>query len=439
MPGPLWVGVDDTDSPAGGCTTYALTEVLEAARQTGLDLIGEPRIVRLNPNVPFKTRGNAALSARVGHGRGPRRRQGVGPGGVLWSYSRGVAPTPEERRRFLDRAWEAVLRSTPRAETRTDPALVALDRPLPPDLYRAAVSRLVEVADVERQLQDRTAWVRTEGSRQGLVGAAASISWPGRRATWEAITYRAPERRGTPRALDAGSVRAVQERYPDLFLCFDRRTRRLLVAPHTSCPILYGIRSRTRAPLGRALASVDSEPVERWMIFRTNQGTGDHLTPRSIGELRPYDAARVRGTIGGEPARGVGGHVRWTLNGPRDSRLACMAFEPTKTLPVVAAQLRPGDRVELWGGRGEDPLFRVEGIRILGHGRGPTGGRPPVCERCHRRTESMGTLRGYRCRLCHLRYPPERFERVDPRRPPLGTYHPTPSARRHLAPLGPEP
>src|SRR2546421_10712520 len=66
----LWIGVDDTDSLQGMCTTFLATEIVRDLTQD-LDLIGYPRLVRLNPNIPWKTRGNGAVCIRVGNGRGP--------------------------------------------------------------------------------------------------------------------------------------------------------------------------------------------------------------------------------------------------------------------------------------------------------------------------------------------------------------------------------
>src|ERR1700704_2607003 len=65
----LRIGVDDTDSLRGMCTTFLATELVRDLTKTW-DLIGFPRLVRLNPNIPWKTRGNGAICVRIGHGRG---------------------------------------------------------------------------------------------------------------------------------------------------------------------------------------------------------------------------------------------------------------------------------------------------------------------------------------------------------------------------------
>jgi tRNA(Ile2)-agmatinylcytidine synthase len=406
----------------------------------GVDLIGEPRLVRLNPNIPWKTRGNAALSARFGVGSGRRRRVGEIDGAPVWSYARGRGLSKSRGSRWREAAWTRLLGASRTGEPGTDPALVAVDRPLPADLYWAAVREVVAVSTVRGLLRQHGAFVRTAGSERGIVGAAAAIAWPETRPTWELIAYRSPERWDRPRDVDAESVRAARREYPDLFLCDDPRTRRLLVAPHTPCPILYGLRgTRPAAPL-RARHRVRSEPVARWVLFRTNQGSGDHLTPRSVRELSEFHSAIVDGTIASMPLSLTGGHVRFSVVDAAGSAMTCLAFEPTKTLPRVARSLLPGDRVRVWGGRNAEPSFRIEGIELVALGTRRARARPPECGACHRSTRSMGHLRGYRCSGCHRRWPPEAA--LVAAAPPAfapGVYHPTPSARRHLAPRGPEP
>ena len=53
------IGIDDTDSLKGGCTTYMTTLLVKEFAE--YDLIGYPRLVRLNPMIPIKTRGNGAV------------------------------------------------------------------------------------------------------------------------------------------------------------------------------------------------------------------------------------------------------------------------------------------------------------------------------------------------------------------------------------------
>ncbi len=435
----MWIGIDDTDSPRGGCTTWVLTELLALARDRDIDLIGLPRLVRLNPNVPWKTRGNAALSARFGRGTGPRTVVGEIDGRIIWSYCHGRELSVPEAAEWESAAWDVVRRSSQQGVPGTDPAMVTAPRRPPARLYWRTVREIVPIAEARHAVRDVDGTIRTLGSPRGLVGAAASLAWPGRRATFEAISYRVPERVGQPRTVDADSVRRAQRTYPDLFLCWDDRTRRLLVAPHTPCPILYGLRSRTSEAAKRARRLVRSEPVDRWVLFRTNQGTGDHLRGVDIGSLTPLTSGRLRGRVSAPARTRPGGHVTFPFVDASGRVIECVVFEPTKTLPRVARVLDVGDRIAVWGSRGIEPTLRIEGIEVLRWSAARGARLPPRCTRCSRAAHSMGRARGYRCRSCGARWPPESGRRAGRPPPfPLGVYHPTPSARRHLAPLGPE-
>jgi tRNA(Ile2)-agmatinylcytidine synthase len=430
------IGIDDTDSPRGGCTTWLLTELVRVAREERLDLLGEPRLVRLNPNVPWKTRGNAALALTVGHGAGTPMVVGELAGAPVVAYRRGRELSAEESERLLDRAWRTVEDGAPR-DPGTDPALVAVRGPLAPQLYWSAVRERVRVGETERALRGAGASVRVRSGRRGIIGAAAAIAWPARRRTWELIAYRAPARWGTPRSVSAASVRAAASEHPQLFLCHDPATRRLLVAPHTACPILFGLRSTTAEAALTARGTIVAESVDRWMLFRTNQGTGDHLVPRTAAQLGGYRSGVVSGSVLRPIRRLAGGHVRFELRDRDGDELRCLAFEPTKTLPDIARRLLPRDRLTVWGSGGRAGGLRLEGIRVVRLARAGRR-RPPSCPGCARTTRSLGRGRGWRCDRCRRRWPPEaaRWSGL-PRTLAPGVYHPTPSARRHLAPLAP--
>jgi tRNA(Ile2)-agmatinylcytidine synthase len=435
-----WVGIDDTDSPQGGCTTFVLTELLRVAEEHGVDLIGHPRLVRLNPNAPGRTRGNAALSARFGRGRGPGRTVGRVEATAVRAFARGDPLPRAAEERFLEAAWGAVRRSSAYPAPRTDPAMVASRRRLPADLYWEAVRRQLSVAPVAALLEGLGAWHRHLGSDSGLVGAAAAVSWPGGHPTWELIAYREPGRGGARRGPSARSLARLERRYPELFQCRDRRTRRVLVTPHTPCPILLGLRATSPARLPAALGELDTEPVSRWVVFRSNQGTGDHLVDRPVAALAPYDSARLTGAVESPPRPMPGGHWWFRLlDRGGASAIDCVAFEPTKTLPPVVRRLVPGDRVRLWGSLGSGPPFRIEGVELVAARPRSQLGPLPKCAACQARLRSLGRLRGYRCSRCSRRYPPEIRPSVGVGVPPArGVYHPTPSARRHLAPRAPE-
>ena len=63
----MHIGFDDTDSTRQGCTTYVAALLVAELEKLNAKFLDYPRLVRLNPNVPWKTRGNGALCLTIEH------------------------------------------------------------------------------------------------------------------------------------------------------------------------------------------------------------------------------------------------------------------------------------------------------------------------------------------------------------------------------------
>ena len=136
----FFVGFDDTDSPRGLCTTFLATQVI--SEFSDFDLIGYPSLVRLNPNIPWKTRGNGAVSVRFGKGAGRPFWAGRFGEAEVRAYPRsGECLVRLEH--LLERLDRVVLANSARGEKATNPA-VFVSRQRPPEaLYTNAVRELV--------------------------------------------------------------------------------------------------------------------------------------------------------------------------------------------------------------------------------------------------------------------------------------------------------
>lgn len=188
----LIIAADDTDSSTWMCTTFLATELVRALPD--LDVIGLPRLVRLNPAVPWKTRGNGAICIRVGKGTGrPRPIGRIGEREIL-SYARSVQePDPDD---VLDRCRPVLERWSQLDDS--DPGLVVSSRPPRPDLYLRAVSEIIAKQDAVNALHDVDAKTYELNSGRGLIGAAAAASWSPRDRTYEVLTYRRQDLWGSP-------------------------------------------------------------------------------------------------------------------------------------------------------------------------------------------------------------------------------------------------
>ena len=58
----LHIGFDDTDSLRGSCTTHLATLIIHEIFDQ-VSFLDFPNLIRLNPNIPYKTRGNGGRSA----------------------------------------------------------------------------------------------------------------------------------------------------------------------------------------------------------------------------------------------------------------------------------------------------------------------------------------------------------------------------------------
>jgi tRNA(Ile2)-agmatinylcytidine synthase len=390
---------DDTDSTRGGCTTYLALRLLR--RLGRLDLIGPPRLVRLNPNVPHKTRGNGAIALRLGHGRGAARRIGFDAQGDLWAYAEGDPPSEPEMLRVFEQARRLVEAEARVDEAGTNPGLVAAPEPLPEHLYWNAVRRYVSAHEGLQALGHVGARFAGWKNGRGLIGAASAAAWPAQRGTFEWIAYRTPQQWGRPRDLAPGLGDRL-DRLPHTFDNQDRRHGHLRVAPASPCPILIGVRGTDARSLPQAADLVGPERPDAGLLFATNQATDDHLAPRPVGQLRPFQSASVEVHIVRSPQTWRGGHV-FVRAADSTGGIDLAAFEPTKEFRGVIRELRPGDRVRAHGGVTDDPtLLALEKVDVL-EGVQRRRPRAPECTACRRRMASRGRGAPYRCPSCGAR------------------------------------
>ena len=395
----LLIGVDDTDSPEGGCTTALAHPLLE--QFSSLQPDGPPRLVRLNPNVPWKTRGNAALALRF---------QGDADLGTVLGEVRAIVDRHAQR------------------HMGTEPGIVVAREPPAPSLYEDAVTRVVERAEVESALTKVGAlwW----GGR-GIVGAAAALAWPARRTSWERIAYRAAERVGTPRQVEGAWAREVEWGYRTTFDSYDLENDEVVCVPSGPDPVLWGIRGDDPRELEKAGAILGPERPARETLFLTNQATDDHLRDRRIADCRPLESARVSGRVVARPVE-RNGTVTFELDDGTGATLRCAAYPPTRGFRLVARALDAGDEVTACGGMQAGPDGRLtlglEKLRVVTTT--PRRAGPPTCPRCGRTMQSAGKEAGYRCRECGTREEHARTAEsiLQPR-----WYEVPSSARRHLA------
>jgi len=409
------------------CTTYLATELI---REFGeFDLLEHPRLVRLNPNVPWKTRGNGAIALKLGNGSGRPKTIGELDGKPVECFPSGTNTKPTEG--HYERACRVIEDLAMFEDANTNPGLIMTSRKPPQALYWGAVR---EVVDLKRHM----ALAKPEFSKgwknnRGLIGAISAVAWRPRAPTHELIAYREQIMWGKPRNINEASVRKMDRAFPTTFNNYDYEEMHMVIAPASPCPILYGIRGDKEQDLPEAAAAVRSERIARHMIFLTNQGTDDHITRTSISRLEPFTSVSVIGNVTSAPRTIKGGHLIFSLSNGHNV-VDCTIYEPAKSFRRIGEVLVPGDRLLVMGGVREKPFtINVEKVRIQKLANVREKVANPMCPKCSKRMKSIGKDQGYRC-SCGKKVGENEAEfRALRRAASTGWYEPPVGSRRHLS------
>jgi hypothetical protein len=183
--------------------------------------------------------------------------------------------------------------------------------------------------------------------------------------TFEHLAYRQKERWGTPREIEKESFfEADRKTYPDTWDTVDLTNKLVVCVPHSADPVLFGIRGENPATVTEAASLIRAEPIERFAVYRTNQGTDMHLLSlKNLACIQDMHSYRLGGTVSAIPKTIHGGHVIFPISDGEGNEIDCAAFEPTKNFRSLIRELRPGDRVVLSGSVNSGTL-NIEKIEI---------------------------------------------------------------------------
>ena len=413
----LHIGFDDTDSPNGGCTTHIAALLVENFSNLKVCFIDYPNLVRLNPNVPWKTRGNGALCIRI-----------ECPKDLLETIKKAVLDTVEAN---SDLSYGG-----------TDPGVVFLSGDVPQqvrEFAKEAEQRIMTIDDALNLVKEVGAEAVGFKKGRGLIGGLAAIGEELKGDhTFEIIAYRVAENRGKPRRVSPHSVKNMDKKIQDTFNNVDPETDRVLITPRGPDPILCGIRGETPEAVKQAYDLVlKEEPVERWMIFRTNQGTDAHLRRVStVKEIQPYNPVVAEGQVSTEPRVIQGGHVIFSIK-DNTGEVDCAVYAPTGNLCKTARKLVAGDVVKVFGGVRPPSLelqLTINLEKLVIQKLVPrTVFVNPVCPECGKRMKSMGKNQGFRCDKCGFRSSELKKLKVEEERGvDVGLYITSPRSQRHL-------
>ncbi|QLH07614.1 tRNA(Ile)(2)-agmatinylcytidine synthase [Nitrosopumilus ureiphilus] len=408
----LNIGFDDTDSPKGMCTTFLAYKIVDLLQKQKTEFLDFPRLIRFNPNIPWKTRGNGAVSIKI---------KTKNPSNVKQQVKNLVS-------KYSD------------VKNGANPGLVFFESDSIPsdfiDFSNLALWRLINRNNAKKFAKKNNLEFFYKGNGQGLVGAIGAIGYDFHDHTLELLSYRKKSKFGKERKISSNSVKVMQEKtFPNTFNSFDTKKGRILITPHGPDPVFYGVRGENVDSLLYATKILKSEEkLDGYMIFKSNQGTGDHLKNElNFENMLPYASGKITGMVSNTPKIVKGGHVFFKINS-NNHEFWCAVYKETG-INTVASHLIKGDKICVGGGvrkasKNFPRIINLEFVEII-HLEKNLSTSNPFCKKCNKKMKSKGKNQGFQCIRCGKKATSKTSNEIS-RKIKKQLYVPKISAHRHL-------
>ena len=321
-----------------------------------------------------------------------------------------------------------------------NPGLVFFESELIPSEFtkfsNLALWQLINRSNAKKFVKKNNLDFYYEGNGQGLIGAISAIGYDFNDHTLELLSYRKKRKFGKERKISIDSVKKMQEKtFPYTFNSFDTKKGRVLIAPHGPDPVFYGVRGENVDSLVNATQILQSdEKLDGYMIFKSNQGTGDHLKNELNSKtMKPYASGTLTGVVSNTPKIVKGGHVFFTINS-KNNEFWCAVYKETGMLKT-ASNLIIGDEISIGGGvrkasKNFPRIINLEFIKILSLKKNLSKTNP-ICKKCDKKMKSKGRNQGFQCIKCGAKNLKKTSLEI-PRQIKKQLYIPKISAHRHL-------
>ncbi len=408
----LHIGIDDTDSPKGMCTTFLSYEIVKFLKKHKVQLLDYPSLIRFNPNIPWKTRGNGAVRLTIKTNNPQKIKNKITDFVANYSDIKNGA----------------------------NPGLVFYQNESVPSSFHKfsnlALWKLISRKKAKQFVSENKIDSFYLGNGQGLVGAIGAVGYKFSDHTFELLCYRKKSQFGKKRIISKDSVKRMQSvTFPETYSSYDNECDRVLITPHGPDPVFYGIRGETvkSVVLASTIVSAD-EKLDGYMVFKSNQGTADHLKNElEVDDLKPYISGYLVGKVCNKPTIEQGGHVFFSIQ-VKGRKIRCGVYKPTK-ITKIAQHLITGDKIRIGGGirkasKKHTRIFNVEFLDIIQLEKNISLINP-TCKKCNKKMKSKGNRQGFECSKCGKKF----FSKLNletPRKIHAKLYLPVISAHRHL-------
>ena len=408
----IHIGIDDTDSPKGMCTTFLAYKIVKFLEKNKVQFVDYPSLIRFNPNIPWKTRGNGAVRLSIKTNNPKKIKNKI--------------------TKFVDDYSET--------KNGANPGLVFYENEIvTPSFHKfseLALWKLISREKAKQFILENKIDSFYLGNGQGLVGAIGAIGYKFSDHTFELLSYRKKSQFGKKRIIAKDSVKNMQSvTFPETFNSYDIESDRALITPHGPDPVFYGIRGENAESVVTASKIVKAnEKLDGYMVFKSNQGTSDHLKNElDVNDLRPYTSGFLVGQVCSNPIMMQGGHVFFSIR-VKDKKIKCGIYKPTK-ITTIAQNLILNDKIRIGGGirkasKNHERIVNVEFLDVMELAKDIRVSNPS-CKKCSKKMKSKGSKQGFECTKCGNRSYVKSTSEI-PRKIQCKLYLPVMSAHRHL-------
>ena len=408
----IHIGIDDTDSPKGMCTTFLAYKIVKFLEKNKVQFVDYPSLIRFNPNIPWKTRGNGAVRLSIKTNNPKKIKNKI--------------------TKFVDDYSET--------KNGANPGLVFYENEIvTPSFHKfseLALWKLISREKAKQFILENKIDSFYLGNGQGLVGAIGAIGYKFSDHTFELLSYRKKSQFGKKRIIAKDSVKNMQSvTFPETFNSYDIESDRALITPHGPDPVFYGIRGENAESVVTASKIVKAnEKLDGYMVFKSNQGTSDHLKNElDVNDLRPYTSGFLVGQVCSNPIMMQGGHVFFSIR-VKDKKIKCGIYKPTK-ITTIAQNLILNDKIRIGGGirkasKNHERIVNVEFLDVMELAKDIRVSNPS-CKKCSKKMKSKGSKQGFECIKCGSKSSSKITSEI-PRKIQCKLYLPVMSAHRHL-------
>jgi len=408
----IHIGIDDTDSPKGMCTTFLAYKIVKFLEKNKVQFVDYPSLIRFNPNIPWKTRGNGAVRLSIKTNNPKKIKNKI--------------------TKFVDDYSET--------KNGANPGLVFYENEIvTPSFHKfseLALWKLISREKAKQFILENKIDSFYLGNGQGLVGAIGAIGYKFSDHTFELLSYRKKSQFGKKRIIAKDSVKNMQSvTFPETFNSYDIESDRALITPHGPDPVFYGIRGENAESVVTASKIVKAnEKLDGYMVFKSNQGTSDHLKNElDVNDLRPYTSGFLVGQVCSNPIMMQGGHVFFSIR-VKDKKIKCGIYKPTK-ITTIAQNLILNDKIRIGGGirkasKNYERVVNVEFLDVMELAKDIRASNPS-CKKCSKKMKSKGSKQGFECTKCGSKSSSKITSEI-PRKIQCKLYLPVMSAHRHL-------